>query len=138
MNGSVEFIYDKSTRRPRRLQNNVFVLYTPEKVIIRPGKINTIKTKLKIRLLKNLVDCCVLLTAFSDNGIKLLNYQHISSETNFSRSNQPVDLPWYLTLEIFNQNMNTVFQLNKKQEMGFFHILNDGGEEIRHIYKKEH
>ena len=120
MNGLVEFIYDKSTRRPMRLQNNVFVLYTPEKVTIRPREIKTIKTKLKIRLSKNLVGCCVLLRTFSGNGIKLLNSQHISTETNFASSNQPVDLPWYLTLEIFNENMNTVFQLNKKQEMGFF------------------
>ena len=67
MNGSVEFIHDKSTRRPKRLENNVFELYTPEKVTVRPGEIKTIKVKLKIRLSKNLVGCSVLLKTFSDN-----------------------------------------------------------------------
>ena len=70
--------------------------------------------------------------------------QHISSEANIAiNQNYPDqqrgDLPpsWILTLEIFNRNMNTIFQLKKKQENGFFVILNDGGEEIRHRYKKE-
>ena len=35
--------------------------------------------KIKIRLQKNLVGCCTLLQTFPDNGIKLLNSQHISS-----------------------------------------------------------
>ena len=138
MNGeAVEFIYDKSVHRPKRLENNVFVLYTPERVRLKPGEIKTIKTKVKMRLPKNLIGCCTLLKTFSDDGIKLVNSQHISSESNTTNLSQPADLPWYLTLKIFNQNMNTIFQLNKKQEVGFFHIVNDGGKEIRHIYKKE-
>ena len=138
MNGkAVEFIYDKSIRRPRRLQNNVFVLYAPERIRLRPSEVKQIDMKIKLRLPSELVGCCTLLQTFSDNGIKLLNSQHISSESNIASANQPVDLPWSLTLEVFNRNMNTFFQVNKKQELGFFHILNDRGEEIRHIYKKE-
>ena len=45
--------------------------------------------------------------------------------------------PQILTLEIFNRNMKTIFQLRRKQEIGFFVILNHKGEEIRHRYKKE-
>ena len=133
----VEFIYNELTRRPKRLQNNVFVLYDPEKVRIQPGEVKNIKMKIKIRLLSRLVGCCTLPHIFSDNGIKLLNSQHISSESKTASSNQPVDLPWALTLEIFNRNLSSIFQLNKRQEIGFFHILNDRGAEIRHTYKKE-
>ena len=93
--------------------------------------------KIKIRLPSHLVGCCTLLQTFSDNEIKLLNSQHISSESNTASSNQPVDIPWSLTLEVFNRNLNSIFQLNKRQEMGFFHILNDRGEKIKYVYKKE-
>ena len=78
----IKFIYDRTTRRPRRLENNVFVLYTPEKIRLKPGETQIIKTKIKIHLPKNLVGCCTLLQAFSVNGLKLLNSQHISAETN--------------------------------------------------------
>ena len=29
---TVEFIYDKSMRRPKRLENNSFTLYSPERI----------------------------------------------------------------------------------------------------------
>ena len=135
--GVVEFIYNESTRRPKRLQNNVFVLNALEKIRLQPGKVKNIKMKIKVRLLSGLVGCCTLLPTLSDNRIKLLNLQHISSESNTVSLNQPVDLPWFLTLEVFNRNLNSIFQLRKVQEVGYFHILNDRGEEIRHVYKKE-
>ena len=102
--------------------------------------------KLKIRMQKNIVGSCMFLPTFDKNGIKLLNSQHISSEVNIAinqnypdNDQQRDDLPppWILTLEIFNRNLNAIFQLRRKQEIGFFVILNDGGEEIRHRYKKE-
>ena len=82
MKATVKFIHDKSTRKPRKLENNVFVIYTPEKIKLEPGEIKPINTKVKIHLSKNLVGCCTLLKTFSDNQIKLLNSQHISMETN--------------------------------------------------------
>ena len=93
--------------------------------------------KLKLRLQKNLVGCCTLLQTFSDNGVKLLNSQQISLDSNTASLNQPIALSWNLVLEVFNRNMNNIFQLKKKQEVGFFVILNDRGEEIRHFFKKE-
>ena len=99
MNGkTVEFIYDRSMRRPKRLENNVFVLYTPEKIILMPGEVKTIKMKLKLRLASELVGCCTLLQTFSDNNIVLLSSQHILSELNTAGVNPPVNSPWNLTL----------------------------------------
>ena len=86
----------------------------------------------------------MLWQTFDENGIKLLNSQHVSLEANIvinqnypDQQRDDLPPPWILTLEIFNRNMNTIFQLKKKQEIGFFVILNDGAEEIRHRYKKE-
>ena len=77
MNGTVEFIYDGTTRRPRRLKNNVFVLYSPKRIQIQPGEKININMKVKIRMQKNIMDSCMLLQTFDKNGIKLLNSQHI-------------------------------------------------------------
>ena len=86
----------------------------------------------------------MLLQTFEEYEIKLLNSQHISSKADIAiKQNYPDqerdNLPplWILTLEIFNRNMNEISQLKKKQEIGFFAIRNNGGEEIRHRYKKE-
>ena len=119
--------------------NNVFVLYAPERIRLQPGEVKNINMKLKIRLQKNIVGCCKLIQTFSENGIKLLNSQHISSDTNFAciqnhiGDNLP---PWNLSLEVFNRNMNNIFQLRKNQVMGLFVIINDRGEEISHTTRK--
>ena len=83
--------------------------------------------KLKIRMQKSIVGSCTLLQTFDENGIKLLNSQHISSEANIAiNQNYPDqqrdDLPllWILTLEFFNRNMNTIFQLEKKPRNWIF------------------
>ena len=134
---TVEFIYSETTRRPKRLENNVFVLYNPKGIRLMPREKHKIDMKIKIRLSEDLIGCCTLLQTFTENEVKLLNSQHISSETNKANFRQNVALPWTLSLEIFNQNTNTIIRLNKRQELGFFHILNNRGEEIRHVYRKE-
>ena len=65
----------------------------------------------------------MLLQTFDKNGIKLLNSQHISSEANIAinqnypdRQRDDLPQPWILTLEIFNRNMNTIYQLKKKNK----------------------
>ena len=52
MNRTVEFIYDRMTRRPRRLKNNVFVLYSPKRIRIQSGEKINIDMKLKIEYRK--------------------------------------------------------------------------------------
>ena len=69
----VELIYNGSTRRPKRLQNNAFVLYPSEKIRIQPREVKNIKMKIEVRLPSGLVGYYTLLQTFSDNGIKLLN-----------------------------------------------------------------
>ena len=76
---------------------------------------------------KNIVGSCTLLQTFKENGLKLLNSQHISSEANICINQNYPDQqrdnllpPWILTLEIFNRNMNTIFQLKKKTRNWIF------------------
>ena len=36
MEEKIEFIYGKTVRRPKRLENNVFILYAPERIRLQP------------------------------------------------------------------------------------------------------
>ena len=54
----------------------------------------------------------------------------------FASQNQPISLPYVFALEIQNQNMNRTVRLRKKQELGFFTLLIEGTEEIRHKFIK--
>ena len=67
----VEFIYAKTTRRSRRLENNVFVLYSPEIIKLQPGEIKPINMKTKLRLPNNLVGA-------------VLSYHHYQKTTSNS------------------------------------------------------
>ena len=140
---TVEFIYDKTMRRPKRLENNVFILYAPEKIRLQPGEMMSVNMKVKIKFSKNIIGTCILLQTFSDYGLKLMNSNMIAQEINLNIQNHlnvnENDLPpWNLTFKLFNKSFNNVFQLRKKQEIGYFMLLNDGGKEIRFAYKKEY
>ena len=95
----IEFIYDKTTRRPRRPESNVFVLYSPERVKLHPGEIKSISMKIKLILPNNLVGACTLLPSLSDNNMKLLNSFHIAMDGVTASQNQPIDLPYVFALE---------------------------------------
>ena len=102
----IEFIYDKTTRRPRKLENNVFALYLPERIKLQPGEIKSINMKIKLKMSKNLVGACTLLPSLSQNNVKLLNSFHIAMDGVTASLNQLIDLPYIFALEIQNQNMN--------------------------------
>ena len=108
------------------------MLYSPERIKLQPGEIKSINMKIKLRLSNNLVGACTLLPSLSYNNIKLLNSFHIAMDGVIASQNQPIDLPYVFALEIQNQNMNRTVQLRKKQELGFFTLLNDGTEKTRH------
>ena len=99
--------------------------------------------KLKIKFSKNIIATCVLLQTFSDYGLKLLNSNTIAQDENnaiiqnhlnVNENNLP---PWILTFELFNKSMNNIFQLRKKQEIGYL-LINNAGTEIQHAYRKGH
>ena len=102
-------IYDKTTRKPRRLENNVFVLYLPDRIKLQPGEIKSTNMKIKLRLPNKIVGTCTLLPSLSCNNIKLLNSFHIAMDGAITSQNQPIDLPYVFALEIQNQNINRQF-----------------------------
>ena len=102
----------------------------------------SVNMKVKIKFSKNIIGTCIFLQTFSDYGLKLMKSNTIAQEINLNMQNHlnvnKNDLPpWNLTFELFNKSFNNVFQLRKKQELGYFMILNDGGKEILFTYRKE-
>ena len=131
----VKFYYDKTTRRPKRLENNVFVLYSPERIKLQPGERITINMGVKIKFSKNIEGSCTILHSLSNYGLKLLNSNTISQEFNLNIDNflgSNIDnLPsWNLIFELFNKSFTQTLQIRKKQEIGYFFITNDRGKEI--------
>ena len=114
------------------MANDVFVLYTPERIKLQPGEIKIVDMKIHLKLSKNLVGSCVLLPSLTLQNIKLLNAYHISTDSLMLK-----DSPYRVTLEIQNRNMNETIQLKSKTELGFFTILNSGStEEVRYKFIK--
>ena len=126
----VEISYSK--RRPKKLENGVFVLYTPERIKLKPREVEIVDMKLHLKLSKNLVKGWVLLPSLISHNIKLLNAYHISTDSLTLEDSQ-----YRIIFEIQNRNMNKTIQLKSKTELGFLTILNNGTtEELGHKFIK--
>ena len=137
----VKFFYQKSTRRPRRLENNVFVIYSPEKIKLQPGEMKFVNMGVKIKFSKNITGSCTILQSLSNYVLKLLNSNTISQEFNSNTQNfltvNENDLrSWTLILELYNKSFTRTLQIRKRQEIGYFFITNDGGKELDFKYVK--
>ena len=138
----VKFYYRNSTRRPKRLENNVFVINSPEKIKLQPGEKRYVNMHVKIHFSKNIEGSCRILYSLSNYGLKLLNSNTISQEINSNidnlltadENNLP---PWTLVFELFNRSFTDMLQIRKRQEIGYFFITNDRGKEIDFKYVKE-
>ena len=127
----VEISYSK--RRPKKLENGVFVLYTPERIKLQPGEIKIVDMKLHLKLSKNFVKGCVMLPSLISHNIKLLNAYNISTGSLTLEDSQ-----YRIVFEIQNRNMDKTIQLKAKTELRFFTILNGRTtEELRQIYKMQ-
>ena len=138
----VKFQYKK--KKPKKLENDVFVIYSPERITINPGEIKNINMQLKIFLPKNIEGTCRLLLSLSDQKLKLLNSNFISQKYNPNIEIQEIynegnNLPaWNLNFEILNGDFTKTVTIRNRQEFGYFYLLSNGGEEITYKFEKEH
>ena len=120
---TIKFYY-KATKRPKLLENNVFVLYSPQKLKFQPGEKKMVDMKIKIKFPPNITGSCRLLFGLSNCGLYLLNSAYLSDETN-------------LHFEILNSNLTQTLQINNRHEIGYF-TANHTGTEIKYKYVKEY
>ena len=79
----IELIYNSSLqKRPKKLQNNVFMLYFPKRIKLRPGEFINVDMKLPVRIPEEIIAACVLLPTLCTNGLCMESFQYISANNN--------------------------------------------------------
>ena len=118
---TIKFHY--KTKRPKLLENNVFVLYSPEKLKFEPGEKKIVDMKLNIKFSTNLTGSCRLLFQLTNAGLHLQNSNYLSGNTN-------------LHFEIVNSSMTQTVEIKSRREIGYF-TPDCVGTEIKYEYVKE-
>ena len=102
---TIKFHY--KIKRPKLLENNVFVLYSPQRLKFKPGEKKMVDMKLNIKFPTNVRGSCRLLFQLSNAGLQLQNSNYLSADTN-------------LHFEILNSNMTQTIEIKSKGEIGYF------------------
>ena len=105
MSQTVTFNYQ--IKRPKLLENNVFVLYSPQRLKFEPGEKKIIDMKLNIRFPTNVKGSCRLLFQLANAGLQLQNCNYLSADTD-------------LHFEILNSNLTQTIEIKSKGEIGYF------------------
>ena len=121
MSQTITFHY--KTKKPKLLENNVFVLYSPQKLQFEPGEKKIVDMKLNIKFSTNVTGSCRLLFQLTNAGLHLQNSNYLSGNTN-------------LHFEILNSNMTQTVEIRSKGEIGYF-TPDCVGTEIKYEYVKE-
>ena len=121
MSQTITFHY--KTKKPKLLENNVFVLYSLQKLQFEPGEKKIVDMKLNIKFSTNLTGSCRLLFQLSNAGLHLQNSNYLSGNTN-------------LHFEILNSNMTQTIEIKSRREIGYF-TPDCVGTEIKYEYVKE-
>ena len=119
---TVRFYY--KIKKPKLLENNVFVLYAPERLKFEPGQKKMIDMKLNIKFsTADITWSCKLLLQLSNAGLHLQNADYLSENTN-------------LHLQIFNSNITQTIEIKSRGEIGYF-IADCDETEIKYEYVKD-
>ena len=117
---TIKFHY--KIKRPKLLENNVFVLYSPNKLKFQPGEKKIVDMKLNIKFPINVRGSCRLLFQLTNAGLQLQNSNYLSADTN-------------LHFEILNSNMTQTVEIKSKGEIGYF-TPDCVGTEIQYEYEQ--
>ena len=118
---TIKFHY--KTKRPKLLENDVFVLYSPQKLKFEPGEKKMVDMKLNIKFSANVTGSCRLLFQLANSGLYLQNSNYLKGNTN-------------LHFEILNLNMTQTVEIKSRHEIGCF-TPDCVGTKIKYEYVKE-
>ena len=127
----IKFSYNSKIKRPKRLENDVFVIYSPENITIHSGEIKNINMQLKIFLPKYIRGSCRLLLSLSNQKLKLLNSSNISQEYNQNIEIEEIYEkekylpPWNLYFELLNGNFTQTIKIKKKKKRTWILLYNE-------------
>ena len=120
MSRVVQFYYQ--IKRPKLLENDVFILYSPQKLKFEPGEKKIVDMKLNIKFPSNVRGGCRLLFQLSNAGLQLLNSNYLCEDAK-------------LHFELLNSNITRAIEIKSKSEIGYF-IPDSNGTEIQYQYVK--
>ena len=129
-------------KRPKKLENDVIVIYSPFRFSIKPGETINVNMKLKIFLPKYVEARCTLLYCLSNQKLKLLNSNLITQKYNQNIEmmdvyTKPERLPaWNLNFQLFNANYTDILTIKSKQELAYFSVVDGEREGITYRFKK--
>ena len=138
---TIKFLY--KCKRPKKLENDVFVIYSPEKIMLNPSEIKLINMQVKIFLPKHITGSCRLLFSLSNQKLKLLNSSSISQENNPNIEIEEIYgkekylPPWNLYFELLNGSFTETITIKNKQDIGYFYITDRVRRGLTFKYKKE-
>ena len=121
MSHTIKFHF--KVKKPMPLDNNVFVLYSPQRLKFKPGEKKMVDMKLNIRFSTNVTGSCRLLFQLANAGLHLQNSNHLSGNTN-------------LHFEIVNSSMTQAVEIKSRGEIGYF-TPDCVGTDIKYEYVKE-
>ena len=121
MSQTIKFYY--KIKKPKLLENDVFVLYSPQKLKFEPGEKKMVDMQLNIKFSTNLTGSCRLLFQLTNAGLHLQNSNYLSGNTN-------------LHFEIENSNMTQTVEIKNRCEIGYF-TPDCVGTEIKYECVKE-
>ena len=116
----IQFHYQ--LKRPKLLENDVFILYSPQKLKFEPGEKKIVDMKLNIKFPSNVRGSCRLLFQLTNAGLQLQNSNYLSGDTN-------------LHFEILNSNITQTIEIRSKGEIGYF-TPDCVGSKIQYEYVK--
>ena len=123
------FEVKKGFKRPKHLENNVFVLYFPNRIKIRPGESRKIRMKFGVAVPKGMICIITLLPLYQTIGIKLAHYKVTKNKTLEEEDDKKNIQKLKITLT--NTNLLKTIDLKKTQEICCFMALNEGEENFR-------
>ena len=120
MSNVIQFYY--KIKRPKLLENDVFILYSPQRLKFQPGEKKIVDMKLNIKFTPNVRGSCRLLFQLTNVGLQLQNSNYLSADTD-------------LHFEILNSNMTQTIEIRSKGEIGYF-TPDCVGSKIQYEYVK--
>ena len=101
------------------------------------GEFKYVNMKVAVQMPEEIVAVGTLLPTLSKNGLKLENFQYISTDNNICNANQPVNLPWKIHFDSVNRSTSgAIFTIFKNQELMFITVLNEGMDKLKVKYTK--
>ena len=101
----IQFHYQ--SKRPKLLENDVFILYSPQKLKFEPGEKKIVDMKLNIKFPSNVRGSCRLLFQLSNAGLQLQNSNYLCGDAK-------------LLFELVNSNLTRSIEIKSKSEIGYF------------------